>query len=667
MKRLIVVLSILLAVAMVALAGFGAYWIDSRDTLRHELETILSATFETPVQVGDLKISLFPNSRLVARRLSFANQDKDPHLSVAAVHVDVNLKELWRGDLIVTQLRFEDFRCSADALAAYASKLSEPSESSSPVNVALQQITAAPVHLTLEDGSALGPYRVVADFGADGEFEALGISRMDQPLTLRMTRDKPGRVALALEAKHWQPQLGPPLRFERLEATGHWSGGSEFEFTQVRGRAYGGSLTGSVYVGWRDGWVVKGKAWIKGADAGAALAKLGYPVVKAKADWNGSFELQAPQPSRLLARPKLVGDIWLRRGTLFPQRGKRKRGDPDPIAFQEFQGKVDLSGGRIRMRGLRVTARGLFSRRLGPYRLAVDLKRNGGLESFALRREDGRMGLSIKPRAKGYSVRLNAKGWVPPVDPPLLLNELDLAGRLAGQELRIQGVKAKLYGGEGEANGSVSWKGPWALDLKGRVSGVSAEPFLAAFDKRLLSGKFYATAHARLRASEANRLFKKPFLNGDFLVRHGAVYKMDLQKAAKNFSKAYVTGGQTRFDELSGHLVMADGSAMITKLRITAAGFEAEGEMTVDAGDALDGEVDVGVKSMAAIVGIPVKISGTTEEPRLRPTTAALAGAAAGTAVLGPGVGTAIGLKAGQAVKRLADFLDRIGGKNKSE
>lgn len=667
MKRLIVVLSILLAVAALALAAFGAYWVDSRDTLRHELETILSATFETPVQVGELNISLYPNSRLVARRVSFADQGKDPHLSVGAVYVDVDLKELWRGDLIVTQLRFEDFRCRADALVAYASKLSKPSESGSPVNVALQQITAAPVHLILEDGSALGPYRVLADFGADGEFEALAISRLDQPLMLRMTRDEPGRVALALEAKHWQPQLGPPLRFERVEAKGYWSGGSEFEFTQVQGRAYGGSLTGAVYVGWQDHWVVKGRAWIKGVDGGAVLAKLGYPVVKAKADWNGRFELQAREPARLLERLKLAGDIWLRRGTLFPPQGRRRRGDPHPVAFQEFQGSLELQDGQIRMRGLTVTARQLFSRRLGPYRLAVDLRRNGGLKSFTLRRRDGRMGLSIQPRGKGYSVRLNAKAWVPPVGSPLLLNQLDLTGRLAGRELRIQGVKAKLYGGAAEASGSVSWNGPWAVDLKGRVSGVSAEPFLAVFDKRVLSGKFYATARARLRASAANRLFDKPFLNGDFLVRHGAVYKMDLQKAAKNFSKGYVTGGQTRFDELSGHLAMADGSTLITKLRITSSGFEAKGKVAVDAGNALDGEVDVGVKSIAAIVGIPVKIGGTTDEPRLRPTTAALAGAAAGTAVLGPGLGTAIGLKAGQALKRLTDFLDRIGGKKKSE
>ncbi len=82
--------------------------------------------------------------------------------------------------------------------------------------------------------------------------------------------------------------------------------------------------------------------------------------------------------------------------------------------------------------------------------------------------------------------------------------------------------------------------------------------------------------------------------------------------------------------------------------------------------DNLTGEVDVGLRGVAAVVGIPVRVAGTVDEPQLRPTTAALAGAAAGTVILGPGLGTVVGVKAGQAVKRFTRFVKRTSKERKT-
>ena len=66
----------------------------------------------------------------------------------------------------------------------------------------------------------------------------------------------------------------------------------------------------------------------------------------------------------------------------------------------------------------------------------------------------------------------------------------------------------------------------------------------------------------------------------------------------------------------------------------------------------LEGELAVDL--VDGVVGIPLKMSGTVEEPKLAMTGGALAGAAVGTAVL-PGVGTAIGARVGGQVERLLD------------
>ena len=69
----------------------------------------------------------------------------------------------------------------------------------------------------------------------------------------------------------------------------------------------------------------------------------------------------------------------------------------------------------------------------------------------------------------------------------------------------------------------------------------------------------------------------------------------------------------------------------------------------------LTGRLGVSVARTGGFMGVPVSLSGTTQDPVVRPTRGYTIGAVVGT-VLFPGVGTALGASAGGALEgRFAD------------
>jgi CRISPR/Cas system-associated protein Cas5 (RAMP superfamily) len=65
--------------------------------------------------------------------------------------------------------------------------------------------------------------------------------------------------------------------------------------------------------------------------------------------------------------------------------------------------------------------------------------------------------------------------------------------------------------------------------------------------------------------------------------------------------------------------------------------------------------VDVELKSSASLAAIPLVVAGTVDSPLIYPSKSAIAGAVAGTALLGPGVGTTLGMKVGSALNRIKE------------
>lgn len=139
----------------------------------------------------------------------------------------------------------------------------------------------------------------------------------------------------------------------------------------------------------------------------------------------------------------------------------------------------------------------------------------------------------------------------------------------------------------------------------------------------------------------------------DFKIKDGVLYNFDLAGAVKSISGSGTRGGQTRFDNFNGHLQVAGKAYHFSQIKIASGLLAGNGNVDIAPDKTLSGRMHVEMKGKANLVSMPLQISGSLSNPVLRPTNAAIASAVAGTATLGPGLGTSVGAKAG-------DFFDRM-------
>ncbi len=282
----------------------------------------------------------------------------------------------------------------------------------------------------------------------------------------------------------------------------------------------------------------------------------------------------------------------------------------------------------------------------------IDLSSTGTFQQAKLDSTDGKIAVVAVPQGTGYAAHVTARQWTPPAGPPLAIDRLDADVHYAGQNLDVLNLKAVLYQGIMTASAHLNWKKDWRLAGKFQTVGVELEHASQLFTKAVhVSGRVTGNGSFASSAREPAQLADKLVLDYKFDVAKGVLYGMDLAKAASLFVKQGGSGGETQFDELTGDLHMIGKQTDLRHLNVVSGLIAASGGLKVSPAKVLDGQIDVELKKGLALVTAPLKISGTTDAPEVMPTKAAVAGAAAGTAVLGP-LGTSLGMKAGSTLDR---------------
>lgn len=287
---------------------------------------------------------------------------------------------------------------------------------------------------------------------------------------------------------------------------------------------------------------------------------------------------------------------------------------------------------------------------VGPFDAHISISDLGEPQEASIATRDGKLKAVVKPDKRNYLVEASAKSWRLPVGPPVLFDELTVKGAATLDSATMSDIAVRLYGGTVKGNAALRWQKGMQLTGSFNVSQVELKdlvPLLSPGTR--VSGRLDAKPILSAKAAKAGDLPEALRMETPFNVRNGVLYGVDIQKAATNLFTKGPSGGETRFDELSGHLAMERGAYRFTRVKIASGVLAANGNVTISAAKELSGRVNAEVKAASiASASVPLNVSGTLQNPVLLPTGGAVAGAAAGTAILGPGVGTAVGAKIGE-------------------
>lgn len=324
-------------------------------------------------------------------------------------------------------------------------------------------------------------------------------------------------------------------------------------------------------------------------------------------------------------------------GTVIPKGGGT---DPPGLAVREIRlNRVQLSSGTSRLPAFGGTVKLDEANRLSSARFATD---------------DGAAELTAVPFGQGTGLALKARNWTLPVDPRLRFETLKGEGQLLGSDLSLPSVQATMYGGSASADAALSWSDGVKLSGSVKAHGVDLDRLLQDLLKqKSLGGKLETEASFSASARRWDGLADAIRANGRFSVGDGVLRKVDLAGAATLVGAKEAGGGGTRFDTLSGSYRIRGRAYHIDNLVVSSGTLNATGNVVVSPAKELGGRVAVELKKGMSLARVPLAVSGTVDNPVVLPSGAAVAGAAVGTTILGPGLGTAAGMRAGEAIEKI--------------
>lgn len=291
----------------------------------------------------------------------------------------------------------------------------------------------------------------------------------------------------------------------------------------------------------------------------------------------------------------------------------------------------------------------------------ANLVNKSQLKSANLRIHDeawqGELLANVSTTSNGYQAVITGHQFPLPNPVPLHIESLSAQATFENNKLNVTLNEVGLYHGIADGELGLTLGETYVLQGKMHLKQLSVGDVLKSLtNQSTLTGSLDSEIHFSAKAKEVGKLIEGIQASGPFAIKKGILHGVDLLKLASVLITKSDGNGNTEFETLQGKLRVKGKQYQLNELIIESGLIHADGHVSIHQ-SALDGLLKVEVKKSASLVGVPLAISGTLQEPSISITKSAMAGAALGTAVLGPGVGTSVGINVGDKLNQLKEGL----------
>lgn len=449
-KFILGVTAILLAVVT------AAPWLIPTSTWIGRIESEAGARLGAPVRIAAFRVALLPLPHATVHGLSVAAGA----IAVQRIAVYPRLRSLLSDAPALRLIEFEQVGVTPKGVDLAQAAAAKP-RSGAPLRI--EQVRASEVQIELAAGK-LPAFDAEADLnsGAAMPVDSARVSTRDGKAKLTIvpagtvgTAGAAGTAGatgaewqLTLEAKDWQLPVGPPLRFDRLQAAGRIAGG-KLDLGRITAVLYGGTAAGKAELSWQKGWRLAGDIKVTSVELAALTQSLKLKsALTGKLDAAGPFRTQATKPAGLAEAFNAEIAFDVRNGVLqgfdlasAAQSLFKGGAGGGSTQFDQLTGVVKVQGRALKLQNVRVTS-GV-------------LKARGNVDISASKQLAGRIDTEVKGTGGLVGVPLAVSGTL---DAPVLLpTKGSMAGAVVGSVL-LPGVGTSIGSTVGDKIGKMFGK-----------------------------------------------------------------------------------------------------------------------------------------------------------------------------------------------------------------
>ncbi len=256
-----------------------------------------------------------------------------------------------------------------------------------------------------------------------------------------------------------------------------------------------------------------------------------------------------------------------------------------------------------------------------PFDADLQLSPEGAIQKAVLSTTDGKLSLELEPHDNQIDIAMSAgKGWVPPLGPQIEFNDLTLKAVAAHNQIRVEKFEALLYGGAAKGSAIINWGGPWSVDGEVSTERISLQELMALFTREAKStGQLQSRLRYSLTSQGLATLFDSPRIDGSFDIKKGDLDGVDLVRALQSGGRGVTQGGATRFEEISGTLVLSNGRYQYRNMKLSSGLLSATGAFEVSPNKDATGRISIELRSQAAQIRGNYIVDGDLKAIVLRP------------------------------------------------